>query len=168
MLKFKLASSLPLFIILAACGSPQGGFPSLERRPYETDAPISAPVDAAAAPIQLTAELSGKVGALQARHKAAQASYARALPSVQATAVKAARTPPGSESWVNAHLQLSRLDKTRSDSVAALRDFDGLITQEGAADPAMAELLAAAQQPVADDVATQNAEIERLSRLIGE
>ena len=168
MLKFKPASPLLLLLILAACGSPQGGFPSLERRPYETDAPISAPVDVAAAPIVLSAELAAKVGALQARHKAAQASYVRALLPVQATAAKAARTPPGSESWVNAHMQLSRLDKTRSDSVAALRDFDGLITQEGAGDAAIAALLAEAQQPVQDDVAAQNAEIERLSRLIGE
>jgi hypothetical protein len=168
MLKFTPVSLLLLLPILAACGAPDVRFPSLERRNYETDAPISAPVDVAAAPIQLSAELAAKVGALQARHKAAQASFARALPPVQATAANAARTPPGSESWVNAHLQLSRLDKMRADSVAALRDFDVLITQEGPANVGLAELLTEAQQPVADDVAAQNAEIERLSRLIGE
>ena len=63
---------------------------------------------------------------------------------------------------------LSRLDKLRSDSVAALRDFDGLIADAGADDAGVAALLTEAQRPVAEDVAEQNTEIARLSRLIGE
>jgi hypothetical protein len=63
---------------------------------------------------------------------------------------------------------LSRLDKMRSDSVAALRDFDGLISDAGERDPGIAALLTEAQRPVAEDVAVQNAEIARLSKMIGE
>jgi hypothetical protein len=63
---------------------------------------------------------------------------------------------------------LSRLDKTRADSVAALRDFDGLIFEAGARDAGLAALLTEAQRPVVEDVAAQNAEIARLSKMIGE
>lgn len=87
---------------------------------------------------------------------------------MQAVAAKASGSSAGSESWVNAHLQLSRLDKLRTDSVAVVREFDSLIADQGTADPAMVPLLTEAQKPVADDVAAQNDEINRLSRLIGE
>lgn len=102
------------------------------------------------------------------RHSAADAAYARDLPRVQALAQRAAGSAAGSESWVNAHLELSRLDKTRADSVAALRDFDALITTEGEARAEYLPLLTEAQKAVADGAARQNAEIERLSQLIGE
>jgi hypothetical protein len=84
------------------------------------------------------------------------------------TASQAARTAPGSELWVNAHLMLSRLDKMRADSVAALRDFDALIAEAGARDAGIAANLTEVQRPMADDVAQQNAEIVRLSKVIGE
>ena len=168
MLNFKPAPPLLLLLILSACASPGGKFPSLERRAYETDAPIAAAAEPPAPRPILSAELSAKVSALLARHKTAHNTYLRGLPAVQATASKAAGTSPGAEAWVNAHLVLSRLDKMRSDSVAALRDFDGLIDDAGARDAGMAELLTEAQMPIAEEVAAQNAEIARLSRLIGE
>jgi hypothetical protein len=52
--------------------------------------------------------------------------------------------------------------------VAALRDFDGLIADAGARDAEIAVLLKDAQQPVAEDVAEHNAQIARLSMVIGE
>ena len=168
MLNFKPAPALLLLLILAACGTSEGGFPSLERRSYEADAPMAAPGDSAAAPFVVSAEFAAKIDALQARHTAAHGAYLRELPAVQLTASQAARTSPGSELWVNAHLMLSRLDKMRSDSVAALRDFDGLIAEAGARDSGLAAHLTEAQRPVVDDVAEQNAEIARLSKVIGE
>ena len=168
MLNFKPAAPLLLFLILAACGAKDGGFPSLERRSYEADAPIQAAIEPAAAPSTLSGESAAKTDALQARHKAAHGAYLGALAAVQAIASKAAGSSPGSEPWVNAHLMLSRLDKTRADSVAALRDFDGLITETGARDASLAALLTEAQRPIIEDVAEQNAEITRLSKVIGE
>jgi len=168
MFYFKPASPLLLLLILAACGTRDGGFPSLERRSYEADAPIAAPIESAAAPSMLSGELAAKADALWARHRAADSAYVRGLSAVQSTALRAAGTAPGSEAWVNAHLMLSRLDKMRSDSVAALRDFDGLISDAGERDPGIAALLTEAQRPVAEDVAVQNAEIARLSKMIGE
>lgn len=168
MLNFKPASPLLLLLILSACGAPDVRFPSLERRNYETDAPIAPPAESPAAPSVLSAELDTKAAALLARHRAAHGAYLRGLPAVQSTALRAAGTSPGSEAWVNAHVQLSRLDKLRSDSVGALRDFDGLISEAGERDAGVASLLTGAQLPVAQDVAAQNDEIARLSRLIGE
>ena len=168
MLNFKPVLPLLPLLTLAACGAPQGGFPSLERRAYETDAPITVLAESAAAPATLSAELANKADALLTQHRTAQAEYLRRLPAVQTTASRAAGTSPGSENWVNAHLILSRLDKQRSDSVAALRDFDRLIADAGARDASAAALLTAAQRPIAEDVAAQNEEIQRLSRLIGE
>ena len=168
MLNFKPVSPLLLLLILTACGTKEGGFPSLERRSYEADAPIQAAIEPAAAPSTLSGEFVAKTDALQARHKAAHGAYLGALAAVQAIASEAAGSSPGSELWVHAHLMLSRLDKTRADSVAAVRDFDGLIFEAGARDAGIAALLTEAQRPVMEDVAEQNAEIARLSKLIGE
>lgn len=164
----KLAPTVLVVLLLSACSTTEGQFPSLERRPYESNAPISAPEAAPAAPTELPAQLQAKVDALTRRHGAAQADYQRKLPAVQALASRASGSAPGTESWVNAHLELSRLDDSRADSVAVVREFDSLIADQGKIDSSLVPLLSNAQQPVVDMVAGQNAEINRLSRLIGE
>jgi hypothetical protein len=165
---FKSALCLAPIVLLAACGTTEGEFPSLERRPYESKNPVIAPEAPPPAPVALPADLEAQVDALNARHRAAQAAFARDLPPVQALAQQAAGSAPGNERWVNAHLQLSRLDKARGDSVAVVREFDTLISKQADADSNLVPLLTDAQRPLADAVAAQNAEIERLSRLIGE
>jgi hypothetical protein len=164
----KLAPPVLVVLLLSACSTTEGQFPSLERRPYESNAPISAPEAVPAAPTELPAQLQAKVDALTRRHGAAQADYQRKLPAVQALASRASGSAPGTESWVNAHLELSRLDDSRADSVAVVREFDSLIADEDKTDSSLVPLLSNAQQPVADMIAGQNAEINRLSRLIGE
>lgn len=164
----KLAPPVLVVLLLSACSTTEGQFPSLERRPYESNTPISAPEALPAAPTELPTELQTKVDALIRRHAAAQADYQRKLPAVQALASRASGSAPGTESWVNAHLELSRLDDSRADSVAVVREFDSLIADQGKMDSSLVPLLSNAQQPVADTIAGQNAEINRLSRLIGE
>lgn len=164
----KLAPTVLVVLLLSACSTTDGQFPSLERRPYENNAPISAPEAAPAVPTELPAPLQAKVDALTQRHAAAQADYQRKLPAVQALASRASGSAPGTESWVNAHLELSRLDDSRADSVAVVREFDSLIADQGKTDSSLVPLLSNAQLPVADMIAGQNAEINRLSRLIGE
>jgi hypothetical protein len=113
-------------------------------------------------------ELKAQVDALLARHKIAHAAYLERLDAVRSVAARAAGSAPGTEGWVNVHVILSRLDKIRDDSVAVVRAFDGLIADANAGDSGLAALLTDAQKPVVDDVAAQNDEIRRLSRLIGE
>ena len=158
---------MPL-ILLASCGSIDGQFPSLERRAYENNDAITAPITPPAAPVSLAVELKAQVDALLARHQVAHAAYLERLDAVRAVAARAAGSAPGSEAWVNAHVTLSRLDKIRDDSVAVVRALDGLIADANAGDSGLAALLTDAQKPVVDDVAAQNDEIRRLSRLIGE
>ena len=158
---------MPL-ILLASCGSIDGQFPSLERRAYENNDAITAPITPPAAPVSMSVELRAQVDALLARHKIAHAAYLERLDAVRSVAARAAGSAPGSEGWVKAHVMLSRLDKIRDDSVAAVRAFDSLIADANAGDSGLAALLTDAQKPVVDDVAVQNDEIRRLSRLIGE
>ncbi len=156
-------------LLLTACGTPDGGFPSLERRPYETEKPVEEPVGAVPVPsISLPADLAAKVDALVRQHKAANAAFGAGLPSMQNIAAKASGSAPGNENWVNAHLMLSRLDKTRADSVAALGAFDGLISEQADGDSVYIVLLSGYQQDIADDVAAQTTQIDRMSRQIGE
>jgi uncharacterized lipoprotein YmbA len=164
----KLAPVVLVALLLSACSTTEGQFPSLERRPYESNAPISVPETGPAAPVELPAQLQAKVDSLTRRHAAAQADYQRKLPAVQALASRASGSAPGTESWVNAHLELSRLDQSRADSIAVVREFDSLIAEQGKTDSNLLPLLSDAQQPVSEMIAAQNAEIDRLSRLIGE
>ncbi len=164
-----LATGIGLTAFLTACGMPDGEFPSLARRPYEIDGPNTPPVAAQpAAPVTLPPDLAARVAALGKRHEAADASFQKGLPAMRNIAAKAAGTAPGSEAWVNAHLELSRLDKARADSVAALGELDGLIADQIDGDTGYVALLVEAQQGIATEVATQRAEIDGLSRQIGE
>jgi hypothetical protein len=164
----KIKLSVCLALLLTACSAVEGEFPSLERRAYESDNPVAIADAEPAVAAVLTQGLKNQVDSLVARHSKAEAAYERDLPTVRSVAERAAGSAMGSESWVNAHLQLSRLDRARADSVAAVREFDALIAGAGESEADMVPLLVAAQKPVADAVAAQNAEIERLSRLIGE
>lgn len=167
--RFYTALVISSTLLVAACAAPNGRFPSLERRPYETDKPLSEPVTAeSVAPASLSEELARKVADIVQKHRTANAAFNKALPPVQAIAARAAGSSPGTESWVNAHLQLSRLDKERADSVAALGEFDALISAQIDGDSAYIDLLTEAQLQIAREVGEQTSEIGRLSHLIGE
>lgn len=162
-----LLGPIGLALLLPGCSTPADVFPSLERRPFETGTPVAEPV-ALVVPTVLPTALADRVSALTKRHEAARASFAKALPNVQRIAAGAAGRAAGSEAWVNAHLVLSRLDKVRFDSVSALGEFDKLIGEQIDGDSGYVALLTTAQEKLAGEVADQKAEIERLSRLIGE
>ena len=157
-------------LTLTGCASIEGDFPPLSKRPYESADPLAEP-EAVAAPLSTTlpADLQTKVTALLARARAAQASFNTALPAATNAAQSAAGGTVGSESWVNAHMLLSRADAARSDSVAALGEIDRLIAgeREKGADAGLVSLLSVPQSQIAALVNAQTAEIERLSRLIG-
>lgn len=78
----------------------------------------------------------------------------------------------GSEAWVNAHVVISRLDHARADSVAALGEMDNLVAnrfdaEANGAFPLIMPLLTPIQTNMAASVNLQNAEIERLSLIVG-
>lgn len=164
----KLAPFVLVALLLTACSTTEGQFPTLERRPYESKTPISAPESGLAEALELPAELQARVNSLIRRHTVAQAEFQRKLPAVQVLAARASGTAPGTEGWVNAHLELSRLDQSRADSVTVVREIDSLIAEIGKTNANLVASLGKVQQPVSDMIAAQNAEIKRLSRLIGE
>jgi hypothetical protein len=163
-----LSSALP------GCSTTEGEFPSLARRPFEGEASIEAPV---VVPLPLAKNLPDTVAAqirgLTSRQEQAAAAYNKLLPSVRSLARSAAGSAIGSEAWVNAHLQVSRLDKSRSDGVAAMALMDDLVAKRTDAEsagefPLYVPLLKPAQAAMARIVAQQTEEIASLSLLIGQ
>jgi hypothetical protein len=164
--KLPRITALSLAATLSGCAASDGAFPSLERRPFETVNAVSPPAPATAA--KLSPGLVEKIKALTARHEAAFLAFNLAVPRVQAIAQGAAGSAQGTENWVNAHLELSRLDQDRADSVAALGELDALIAAQADQGSDDVALLRVHQAAVATDVSIQRSVIERLSRLIGE
>ena len=173
-----MSKNSPLFFILYAattlalsgCAGVQGDFPSLAKREYERENPVE---EASNPPAPLTKALSATLQAqtdsLLARSRTAHAAYQAALPAAQSAAQSAANSAEGSELWVNAHMTVSRTDSVRSDGLAALGEIDQLIAKqrEAGADAGLIALLSTPQQQIADRVSSENAEIERLAKLIG-
>ena len=158
---------------IVACAGPQGEFPSLLRRPYESNVPIAAPLPSQTGiSAALPAHLAAKANALKSRHRAAQNAYRELLPQTVSAARAASGANVGSEAWVDAHLQVSRLDNARADSKAALAEIDRLITVQLDADASgtgqdIAALLIEIQKPIAADTDAQDDQIDRLSAIIG-
>lgn len=157
-------------LLLAGCSLPKGEFPSLAKRPYETSDPVSEPqAEPEQRTTSLPADIASAVNRLLARHQKAESAFRSALGGVRNAAQAAAGSAIGSESWAVAQVELSRLDISRGDSVAALSELDKLIAdqRERGADSGLLGLLAEPQSRLAADVMAQTAEIEALARLIG-
>ncbi|MFC4293132.1 hypothetical protein ACFOWX_11965 [Sphingorhabdus arenilitoris] len=169
----KSVLSIIVPLTLAGCATPSGEFPSLERRPFEQNSAIEAPiVPPTPVATSLPADIAAKVDTLRARYRAAAGGYAAMLPNVRARANAAARTPLGSESWIQAQLLVSRLDKERSDAVNAAAAMDDLVVAQLDVESQkpiiiISPLLRPIQAEMNDGVAKQNQEIDQLSKIIG-
>ncbi len=159
--------------VFAGCASPpEGDFPSLAKRPFE-DQPVTAPPAAPTpAPQQLPPALAGDMAALEARVTKAAAAFNARLPAARSRANSARGAAPDGESWLAAHAQLSRLDKTRADGVAALAEIDRLVTaqletQLSNGGPPYSQLMIPRQRRMADIIDRQSAIIDSLSQIIG-
>jgi hypothetical protein len=165
---------LPLLALsilsLSACSTPNGDFPSLSKRPYESADPIMEPVAVLAAITTiLPAPLSADTNHLLERNRIADAAFARARTAAESAARSGSGAAEGSESWVQAQMVLSRLDAARADSVTALGEIDGLIAVERSkgADAGLTGLLERVQAQIAESVANQEEIIRHLSATIG-
>ena len=143
MLNFKPAPPLLILLILSACGTKEGGFPSLERRSYETEAPISTPIESAAAPSLLSGEFAAKADALRARHMAAHAAYIGALAAVQeaidvakASGIALSVTDP-EQAWIKAaaglppEFKASMLQSLEKGSITEVDYVNGSVVRWG-------------------------------------
>jgi hypothetical protein len=166
----KIKSAVLLAFLLTGCTSVEGDFPSLSKRPYETDDPLAEPV-VAAAPVttELPADLRAQTDALVARARKAHAAFEAALPAARSAAQSASGAVSGSEAWVNGHMVISRADGARADAVEALSELDRLVQSERdkGADSGLIALLAVPQGQIGEIVNAETAEIDRLSNMIG-
>ncbi len=166
---------LPLvpILLLAGCAD-QGDIPSLAPRPTEyalSGRPLppclagepAATESATPAPPASDASLGTRLEALLAEARRGQSEFAEILPAARASAARAGKA--GSEAWIAAQQQVSRLAAARARTVDALADLEALVlarSREATAPEDLQRLNAAADEVRAMSEA-QEAEIDRLS-----
>lgn len=157
-------------LLLGACSLPEGKFPSLAKRPYETDTPIvEPPMEPEILSTRLPDSLRIQLEALVAKHEAAEAAFRTALPAARQAAQSGTGAAAGSESWVVAQMEISRAEQKRSESLSALAEIDRLIANERdkGSDEGLIRLMAPYQEKVRRDVDAQTAIVVELGNLPG-
>lgn len=168
--RLTIALSAASGLLLGGCSLPEGKFPSLAKRPYETDAPIAEPpMEPEILSTSLPDSLRAQLDALLTRHQAAEAAFRSALPAARQAAQAGAGAPSGSEAWVVAQMEVSRVEEKRTDSLTALAETDRLIAgeREKGADQGLIALMAPYQEKIRSEVEAQTAIIVELSSLPG-
>ncbi|HEY0447155.1 MAG TPA: hypothetical protein VGD19_11950 [Allosphingosinicella sp.] len=157
----RASSALPFLALLGGCASAGGDFPSLAPRAVERE--LAAERPARAAPVvpddpALAARLAELIG--QARQ--GDAAFEAALESARPAAAGAGAA--GSEGWIAAQMQISRVEAARVATVNALAELDRLgIARAG--QPTSAADRAAVNAAVADVQAMTDRQHERLESL---
>ncbi len=185
MISCRFRVSLPVLIAASLIGgcAPQGRFPSLASRTMERDltggsapvgcpdgeerAPAPAAADASPAPVP-DPQLAARVAELLTTARAGQSTFADALPRAKASSARAGAA--GSETWIAAQQDISRLEAARARTVDALAELDALVVQRGmaAVDQAGLDSLTAAAEEVRGIAEAQQAELDRLAGRIRE
>ena len=151
-----------LLLVAATSGcAPEGTFPSLAMRPEERLVTVGEPrrprVDPASDPA-----LRGRASALLAQGRAGTRAFEASEPAAERATRNVGAT--GSESWIDAQQQLSRLEAARADTDTALAELDRLATARAdeatnSADYALIEEAKAELQRIATE---QQARLDRL------
>lgn len=176
-----LLLALPL---LGACAS-QGEFPSLAPRAVERDltggsepagcpdsdvgtSAAGAAPETPALPANPDPQLGARVAELLAAARAGQSTFADALPRANASAARAGAA--GSETWIAAQQEMSRLEAARTRTADALAELDALAIRRSDAPVRKADYqsLMAAAGEVRALAQAQEAELDRLAGLISE
>ncbi len=112
--------SLALILMLAGCAA-RGEYPSLAPRPVELASGPAAP--AALAPLAPSDPARiARLAAIMARAQAGSRAFADLQQAVSTSAAAAGGL--GSESWINAQMALSRLERTREAIQTGLVELD--------------------------------------------
>jgi len=172
----RLMPALPVLaasLCLTACTSTAGQYPSLAKREAER---VTGPANPAQSPEPAAMpfpdpELEGALAALVASASRAQRAFnAQQGPARRAIAV-AQSSARGSDSWMQAHVELAELQASRSSAMIALTDLDALFTKERLAQPGAlspsAIAIAAARDEVEAIVAQQDRAIASMLNRLG-
>jgi hypothetical protein len=174
------AALLLAFAALSGCAG-AGNFPSLAPRAAERGLPggmalapcidgtpaAPAPATQDSAPPAPDPVLRARVEELRSAARAGDAEFTTIL--VRARAVVTAAGAAGSESWVAAQEQLSRLQAARDRTASSLSELDGLGLQRsasGGGNEQDRQLVAAAEAEVSELAERQATELNRLSGLL--
>lgn len=155
--------SLPVLLI-AGCGSNAGEFPSLAKRPIESqgETATAAPSPSAPGP-SIGSAAQRRIETAIGLGESSEVSFNIALAAAQ-TAVESAKGAAfGSESWINAQMVLSALEQTQGPLKSAIADLDEearLFAESGGS----GGLIVTAQARLAAIDARQSAIVEELTR----
>ena len=157
----RLTAALTAASLIAGC-APSGDFPSLAMRPVERD-PAAEPERPAPPQAPADPQLTARIGELLAQVRQGESAFRAALPDAQRAARAAGGA--GSESWIAAQQEISRLEAVRAPTVAALAELDALSVERSNVPTAVADYaaLTAAAEEAGTLAAAQRAEIDRLS-----
>ena len=122
----RLPVSLIPVLLLGACASAQGEYPSLARRPIERvtgtlQSPPAPPPPAAVEPA-----VARQLDSLLARIRAADAKFQAREARVRQLISAANGAAKASEAWSRAMIALAELDAARSEGMVALADIDAI------------------------------------------
>nr|WP_295370968.1 hypothetical protein [uncultured Sphingosinicella sp.] len=163
--------------VLGGCAT-QGDFPSLAPRQVERDltggsAPIGCPgtegeaapvqqAEAQPAPVNPDPQLGARVAELLASARRGQSEFAAVLPAANRAAARAGAA--GSENWIAAQQEISRLESARTRTVDALAELDALAIRRSDAPVAEADYQAvlSAAEEVRRLSEAQQAELARI------
>ena len=175
------SAALVALPLLGGCAA-QGPFPSLAPRAVERDltggsAPVGcpdvaadapAPAPATPPPVNLDPQLGARAAELLGAARAGQADFAAALPQARATAEGAGAA--GTESWVAAQLEISRLEAARARTVDALAELDALAIRRSSVPVSEEDYQAvlAATEEVRALTQAQQAELDRIAGLVSD
>jgi hypothetical protein len=172
-----LSASALVLPLLGGCAT-GGDFPSLAPRQVERDltggsAPIRCPgteieaapvqqAEARPAPVNPDPQLGARVAELLTAARRGQSDFAAALPAANRAAARAGAA--GSENWIAAQQQISRLEAARTRTVDALAELDALAIRRSDVPVAEADYQAvlAAAEEVRRLSEGQQAELARL------
>lgn len=122
----RLPACLIPVILLGACASTPGEYPSLARRPIERVAGTLAVPPASSVPAPLDPAVSRQIDSLLGRVRAADAKFHSRETGVRRVIAAANGAAKGSEAWSVAMVALADLDAARSEGMVALADIDAI------------------------------------------
>lgn len=140
-------------VVLAACGSPGGPYPSLQPRAAEAIDP-RVPVERPINDRPVTPALSSRLAELVSQARSGDAAFAPAADKAEALAMSAGK--PQSEGWIVAQQALSAAIGARDATARAMGDIDAiganaLQTQGGIAPNDLAAIESAAAEVASID-----------------
>ncbi|MBL4858598.1 MAG: hypothetical protein JKY36_05300 [Erythrobacter sp.] len=120
-----------LAILLGACASTDGNYPSLairdaERAEGQFDTGEPARLDIPPVEVDLTGGLDARLSSLVAAAEEAHAEFLEVRPRAERLVSTAAGNAVGSDSWASAQVALAELDSARSRAAVPLGDLDAL------------------------------------------